>query len=341
MATISEWKSSTEFDEELSKIDHYRKNHHPEMTPFIGSHYKESRILLVGESHFYEYEKGNNAEKEKKYLNESWYVKPTPNGFSCKNNFNTREVIHNFLTRKRTKSHSMFRNPAKCVANVYKLENVSDSEAFNTFAFMNYFQKPALEAHKSINNNIEDNQVAFNTLISVCKVIKPEKVVFLSNKAYKCYNSVSALRKEILPTPVDLVYHPTSPYWNGKDGKEKFENILEKDKKQINFSRYEYYSNDKIKSAVQDMGKYIGCRAKRFRKDKTTIRIYEKSNGVYEFAAHMLAGENKVGIGYNIEIQSIWIWDYFNKRYISESDINNYIGLSELYSSFCKVIEEL
>lgn len=100
MVIINSWESSQDFDSELSKIEHYSKKHHPEMMPFIGSHYNKSRILLVGESHFYEYNDNNNQEFEIKYLKEFWYSKPTPDIFSCKDNFNTRKVIHNFLSLK-------------------------------------------------------------------------------------------------------------------------------------------------------------------------------------------------------------------------------------------------
>ncbi len=68
MVIINSWESSQDFDSELSKIEHYSKRHHPEMMPFIGSHYNKSRILLVGESHFYEYNDNNNQEFEIKYL---------------------------------------------------------------------------------------------------------------------------------------------------------------------------------------------------------------------------------------------------------------------------------
>ena len=60
MAIINFWESSQEFDNELSKIEHYSEKHHSEMMPFIGYHYNKSRILLVGESHFYEYNDNNN-----------------------------------------------------------------------------------------------------------------------------------------------------------------------------------------------------------------------------------------------------------------------------------------
>ena len=44
---------------------------------------------------------------------------------------------------------------------------------------------------------------------------------------------------------------------------------------------------------------------------------------------------------YNIEHQNIWIWDYDKKEYISIDDIKNYIGLNELYLSFCNMLENL
>lgn len=339
MAIINDWESSRTFDNELSKIEHYRKNHHPEMMPFIGSHYNKTGILLVGESHFYEYDKNNNQQSEKEYLEERWYKEPTPEVFSYKDNFNTRKVIHNFLIRKRTKAHSMFKNPAQCVIEVYDLDHISDSEVFNAFAFMNYFQKPALEAHKSIDNDNDDTQFAYNTFISVCNVIKPKRVVFLSKKAYEYY--IKCCDKSILSVPVDFVYHPTCSYWNQKDGKEKFKKIINQSKESISFSKYRYYSKNEIIKFLPDNFNIIKSRQRRFIKDKITIRMYENSEGVYEFAAHILANNIKVGVGYNVENQCIWIWNYNENEYISISDIEKYRGLNALYSSFYKIIENL
>ena len=101
MVIINSWESSQDFDSELSKIEHYSKKHHPEMMPFIGSHYNKSRILLVGESHFYECN-DNNKEFEIKYLKEFWYSEPTPDIFSCKDNFNTS--YSQFFKLKKDKS---------------------------------------------------------------------------------------------------------------------------------------------------------------------------------------------------------------------------------------------
>ncbi len=337
MALIQSWESSESFDNELSKIRHYIV--HPEMKPFIGTHYNESGILLVGESHFYEYNCSNNQEAEKKYIEESWYIEPTPNVFSYKNNFNTRGVIHNYLTRKRTKAHSMFRNPAQCIIDVYGLKCVSDSEAFNVFAFMNYFQKPALVAHKSIDSNGEDAQIAFDTFVSVCKVIRPKRVIFLSKKAYECYTTFS--KENTLSGSVDFVYHPTCPYWNNYGGKEKFEKLISQNKEPVSFSKYRHYSSDEIMRVVPNSFILKGPKQNRFIKDITTIRLYENPDGVYELAIHFYAGESKVGIGYNIENQGIWVWNYDKAEYISISDINKYKGLNEHYSAFCNVVEKL
>ena len=248
MAVIIDWESSKAFDDELSKIEHYSKKHHPEMLPFIGSHYCKTGILLVGESHFYEYNGRNDQENEKKYLEELWYLKPTPEVFSYKGNFNTRDVIHNYLVHRRTKAHSMFRNPAQCVIDVYCLNHVSDSEAFNAFAFMNYFQRPALNAHQSIDYNSEDIKYAFSTFSSVCKVIRPQRVVFLSKKAYKCF--IGCCNEKTLSFPVDYVYHPTCKYWNEKDGKEKLKKLISLNKENIDFAKYQYYSKEKVKEPL-------------------------------------------------------------------------------------------
>lgn len=339
MAKIHDWESSTAFDPELSKIEHYSEAHHSELLPFIGSHYRESGILLVGESHFYEYDARNDRDSERKYLDELWYVKPTPKNFSYQGNFNTRAVVHNFLIRRRTKAHSMFRNPAQCVIDAYHLDHVSDSEAFNAFAFMNYFQRPALNAHRSIDNSDEDTQFAFRSFLSVCSAIRPKSVVFLSKKAYQCY--IRSGGAAALSIPVDFVYHPTCKYWNEEGGREKLQKLIEQSKRSIDFSKYPLYSKDEIKRAAPEGFTFIEPRQARFVKDKITIRMYENAEGVYEFAAHLATDNATVGVGYQIETQSIWLWNYTAKEYISLQDIKNHTGLSELYTSFCKLIDHL
>lgn len=72
MAIINKWESSKEYDNELSKIEHFSKGHHPEMTPFIGSHYNETGILLVGESHYIPQEP-NNAKYHLDYFQKNWW----------------------------------------------------------------------------------------------------------------------------------------------------------------------------------------------------------------------------------------------------------------------------
>ena len=62
-----EWYSLTDYDSELKKIRHYQL--HPEMLPYIGRHYPQTRILILGESHYL-------SEKEPidvKHL-EEWYT---------------------------------------------------------------------------------------------------------------------------------------------------------------------------------------------------------------------------------------------------------------------------
>lgn len=339
MAVINDWKSSKAFDNELSKIEHYSEKHHPEMLPFIGSHYCKTGILLVGESHFYEYNDRNDQGNEKKYVEELWYLKPTPEVFSYKGNFNTREVIHNFLIHRRTKAHSMFRNPAQCVIDAYRLNHVSDSEAFNAFAFMNYFQRPALDAHQSIDYNREDAECAFSTFGSVCKVIRPKRVVFLSKKAYECFKS--CCDEKSFSIPVDYVYHPTCRYWNKEDGKEKLKKLISLNKENIDFAKYQYYSKEEIKSISPGDFVFIAPKQKRFIRNQITMRLYENLEGVYEFAVHILVDENKVGIGYNIESQSVWIWNYDKKEYIDTNDLGKYKGLNELFLSFSELIEKL
>ena len=200
---------------------------HPELMPYVGDNYDKTGILLVGESHYVE----NADQAEFNALD--WYNNPVPeeveNPFRKYISwFDTRKVIRRYMEHERGKGHKIFSDPAKCLMEL-KPEIENDCEAFTYYAFMNYFQRPALEEGKSINADENDKKYAADLFDKVLEVIKPKTVVFLSKKAYWDYMEWGK------PTEGHKLYsvsHPTSPWWyrnnnNGECGRQSFKKILE------------------------------------------------------------------------------------------------------------------
>lgn len=338
MAIINDWKSSKEYDNKLSKIEHYSEGHHPEMMPFIGSHYNEARVLLIGESHYCS-ERISDAEKN--YILNNWYEEPTPDKFTNKEYFNTRFVLHNFLSLKRSRAHSMFRNPAKSIIEALELSNVSDSEAFNICAFMNYFQRPELVTGGSINNNEKDNKLSYETFTSVCNVIKPELVLFLSENAFKAFNKYETQSNKLNGRFVKSYSHPTCAHWYSRNGKEAFESTI---KKYVNFKRFSEsatFDTKTINEKKPNNFNYIKKGQNRFLNNTITLKTYGSENNISEIVVHTKNKGQRIGVGYVVHHSFIWIWDYDKKEYIEIEKIDDFAGLREMYTEFIKFIKEL
>jgi len=330
----NEWKSLKDFDNQLLTIQVYKK--HPSLLPYIGRHYNDTRILLLGESHYLDSEEDESTKKM-----ENWYGTQTENyNFKWPVNLDTRSVVNNYLNCRRSKAHSMFRKPAEALIKAWDLNDVNDSEAFTSFAFMNYFQRPEANAGKSINLNEEDKKVACDTLNDVIKIIEPKLILFLSKKAYDSYIELAG---DIEDKNIDYVYHPTSKFWNKDNGKDKAVKSFGK-------KRYDGYAkNGKLLletiKPVLDGKNYpvIEKNHKRFLHNKTTVSIYpDKEDGyVSEIVWHVEDGNVWYGIGYMVARKTIWIWNYTEEEYMKENEMKRHSDLKDCYEKVCEIIRDL
>ncbi len=338
MAVIldKEWVSLTEFDDQLSSISHYQL--HPEMLPFIGRHYPETRILVLGESHYL-----SNEESEEKKQLQDWYKRPTQD-FSLKwpSNLDTRGVVHNYLIGWRTKASTMFSNPAKALIDAWGLKEVNDSEAFTAFAFFNYFQRPASYSGSSISLTNEDEVQAASILPQVIKILKPNKVVFLSKKAFDSY-----CRQEgnVDCSLIDYVYHPTSKYWNEEDGRKKLLRIFTTMRRYDGFFPNGSLTLEKVNELLPSSPyRFIQKRQRRFCDGIVTYRIYQDSNNldyVSEIAWYYAADGRRFGIGYVVQPKILWVWDYDAGWYMDDIGIKKHPHLMELYQDVQRMISLL
>lgn len=204
------------FDIELLKNEYIKR--HYECLPFIGEEYEDSRLLLIGESHyvpknavpyvdiddFYELSYDDLEEGEYK----SW--------------INTRKVFERRVYDK-CEFKGFFSNPATEIAKIINhTENPSKDQkisAMHQYAFFNYFKRPSFKAGKTIDNLTEkDNKFAYNISKDIIEVLKPELIIFISKKAYYAFcdsdqNNENELK---LRYTIKKVSHPSSSWWNRK-----------------------------------------------------------------------------------------------------------------------------
>ncbi len=212
--STNQFSYCTDYDEQLLKIEHFRL--HTELLPYVGPHYNDFRILLIGESHYLpEY----YAEKQE--LFEDWYSIGTEKivweegeGLEHQAWFNTRNVIRNYLTYSRSKAHSMFRNPAIEFCDVLQKQfdlQINDSDAFGCFSFYNFFQRPEVAKGASIKTSELDVAQAKGIAKMIIDVLKPSLIVVLTKKAYR-YFPVDECRAANIQ--VEQTVHPTCSWWN-------------------------------------------------------------------------------------------------------------------------------
>lgn len=339
MAVIKTWDSITDYDTALKEIAHYRI--HPEMLPYIGEHYKETKLMLVGESHYIE--AADLDAEHHQYFNNEWYKNPVPDNFLDRGAFETRGVIRRFLTLRRGRSYSMFWNPANALIENWGLNGlVCDSDAFSSVCFMNYFQKPASEAGETICYTKDDNDVAAKTLKAVIEVLSPNRIIFLSKKAYEAFEHAYETMPENIC--IDYVNHPTSPHWYKENGKEKYIRLI-KDVPVPILDQHAPVSERKLCKLI-DRQQILGqqcvlTKRKRFYDDRTTCQMYGEKDNIFEIVFRRILGGDKIGIGFRIDYQLIWVWNYSKEEYIDAVHDSPYPGLDDLYQGVLKFVDKI
>lgn len=242
-------------EESLDNIEFYKS--HPSLKPFIGKNYSNNelgiKLLLVGESHYVE---KPLPEITKESLLVDWWESETPPLIYDIRWYNTRGTISNFMSGKSGAGYALFREPCKvynqCVLNSKYQKWQDIYNIFNEFAYINYFQMPALYKGLSLWNSLlkfngESKQVCPNTtdiwsktkeqsygvFLSVVEILKPDKIIFLSTESYNAFSKQTETYKENkVYAAVHSTVHPTCAWWNkkmGKDGlsgKERLINIF-------------------------------------------------------------------------------------------------------------------
>lgn len=246
MAEIKDWKSNTAYDTELMQIPHYQV--HPEMMPFVGLNYEKYRILQVGESHYIGQIASANEDSFpithfSKWLSDHCdeiYQYPEESEGSWGEWYYTRYVIRRYLTIRTNGNYGIFNNVLRSFRTVTSLQNVNSdaiiNDDYHCFAFMNYFQMPALydgiSFWKSLKMSAykvgypdmagklydEVSKVSTETLDKVIDILQPKVIVFTSSAAAKEYRRSGKYSKD---KRLIITTHPTCPWWNRKHGSDK------------------------------------------------------------------------------------------------------------------------
>lgn len=215
----------------LANCDDCHYKYHPEMLPFVGKNYKKGGVLIVAESHYID--KGFDVENSNIYKSNKWYghkyddiLKNVSDAndlwVCCKTWFWTISVLTNYLYFR---SGRIFTNMMVAIGN--NEENIQ--ERIIEFSYMNYFQIPANNA-TTINYSDKDKEIAYDTLCKVIKELKPEKIIFVTRKAFDCFSELDEkINKQNKDDFIPVFYtnHPSRRGWNNENfGKKHFRNAF-------------------------------------------------------------------------------------------------------------------
>lgn len=157
---------NTFFDKEFDKIDTLT------WYPWVGDGYKDTdtKILVIGESHYATYEDGE-------------YDEDTDKAF-CKNKNITREFV---------KENVIFENPKiKFYRNMPKFltgDQISNKELFSQISFYNFIQRPAKRVRGDLKR--EDFNSAWFTWLETIKILRPTACIFCGISMQKQFLEVN------------------------------------------------------------------------------------------------------------------------------------------------------
>lgn len=190
----------------------------PIMKPFVGDNYitTNPKVIFIGESHYL-------PSKWNGLIKTEWYSKSLSD-YTFDNEdlqwlSTSKIIIENVInSENKNNSHSIYRNLGNVFGEVFGLGNYKT--ALQHISFYNYFIRPAETTGKSIVNDwFTDNQISFETLLDLDKILQPDKIIFASHKAKKAFDSIFTSKdyhksKEIDISKIDFIPHPGMHWWN-------------------------------------------------------------------------------------------------------------------------------
>jgi hypothetical protein len=209
---------TNKYDKKLIEdIPHYKIN--PHMIPFVGKYWGlHGKLLIIAESHYL-------PEPTKELIRADYYMTGI-----------LKYVFDRDILQKWTTTSDILNDRIKYFDGYYK-ENKLKHRSLNIFrliheaiiesgfkpanrnnvlsyiAFMNFFQRPANFSEGSINARGIDICIANETLSEVIRIINPEYLFFLSDKAWIFFDERIFIKDRIGHS-----CHPLQKLWNVKGG---------------------------------------------------------------------------------------------------------------------------
>lgn len=226
----------TRLQESLKHLSNY-----PEMLPFIGKNYfrMNPKIFILGESHYWdewELDDINERAGDDRFMS-NWYEQNSSIFSDVQKKYiRTRGNLEN------VEANVKFEKPLTSYYNIRKelkahLDLFDKDKVFSNFIYFNYFQRPAIVSGGSIDNNDKDNEVAYQTLLTMTELLQPDKIIFASVKGWNAFNYLNEVKSNKIfeSIIIDFVPHASCKWWNtesikygNKTGREKFISLLTK-----------------------------------------------------------------------------------------------------------------
>jgi hypothetical protein len=194
-------RGTNEYNKYFASYDHYKK--HPQMMPFIGKYWNNSKkILVIGESHYLDPD--FDVEIIKDWYN--FYVNEL-DGDDYEYAYgwtNTANIVD--TTNYKSKGHGLYRNIDIAIRETgfTPTENI-----FCYISFYNFFQRPAEKTGDSIIITNDDIRIANETLSFIIDIISPNYLFFVSSKSWQHYNNNIFNNENIGHSA-----HPSCQWWN-------------------------------------------------------------------------------------------------------------------------------
>lgn len=244
----------------IPEYKYFHFKNHEYYLPFIGDKFEESilgkRILLIAESHYIsnkiqgsemnekrwprlsvELETQGNYRKTNFEFSKIWYsekwdsssIKKIVEEENGSDYYHTRKVSELFINGEKSRPITKTLGyPLKSLEKDYNSRPVIyiseiRREDINNFAFMNFFQRPALDTGESIKNDDLDNEISTKILNQVIEVLEVDQVFILSRLAYDTYINHKDCKYGAI---VQGLYHPCGRLWAKSKSGEKLHNYF-------------------------------------------------------------------------------------------------------------------
>jgi len=230
-------KNATErFNKKFLEIEHFKK--HSQIMPFVGKSWgKTGKLLVIGESHYLDDNDENASKRKNKWIWKNWYditsedLTETQLGWTS-----TAKMINEAITKDEYHlGWGIWRNIKNAILKTgFNPDANNTSKILRFIAFMNFFQRPALETGETISHDEKDIRIANETLNEVVGIIKPDYLFFVSSKAWEEFDNEVLLNEKVIGHSC----HPTSPWWNIESAKYTKPNRKEKIKGEESFQYF-------------------------------------------------------------------------------------------------------